>query len=157
MISGIGRACSHLIGGAAMLSLCWIGGTAAAANLSETAPALPLANTPTDAQTMLDAQIAELKVEMAKLVTSARARLDALSPQERLAAPPVIWRVPRALAEFRDCAGCPQMVVIPAGEFTMGSPLSERYRGRKLSTASPSRLPSRSANSKLLLTNGMRA
>src|SRR5690348_3728603 len=28
-----------------------------------------------------------------------------------------------------DCAECPEMVVIPAGEFTMGSPPSEMYRG----------------------------
>ena len=33
---------------------------------------------------------------------------------------------PGALAEFKDCAVCPQMVVIPAGEFTMGSPPSEQ-------------------------------
>ena len=32
----------------------------------------------------------------------------------------------RARTEFKDCAGCPQMVVIPAGEFTMGSPASEQ-------------------------------
>ena len=30
--------------------------------------------------------------------------------------------------QFRDCADCPQMVVIPAGSFTMGSPPNERYR-----------------------------
>ena len=29
---------------------------------------------------------------------------------------------------FRDCAECPEMVVVPAGSFTMGSPKSERYR-----------------------------
>lgn len=28
-----------------------------------------------------------------------------------------------------DCAGCPEMVTIPAGTFTMGSPTSELYRG----------------------------
>jgi formylglycine-generating enzyme required for sulfatase activity len=30
---------------------------------------------------------------------------------------------------FMDCAECPEMVVLPAGEFTMGSPASELYRG----------------------------
>ena len=29
---------------------------------------------------------------------------------------------------FRDCSECPEMVVVPAGSFTMGSPKSERYR-----------------------------
>src|SRR5882672_11533678 len=30
--------------------------------------------------------------------------------------------------EFRDCADCPEMVVVPAGRFAMGSPASERGR-----------------------------
>ena len=34
-----------------------------------------------------------------------------------------------ATASFTDCAECPEMVVIPAGQFTMGSPASEMYRG----------------------------
>ena len=29
---------------------------------------------------------------------------------------------------FRECAGCPEMVVIPAGAFLMGSPQSEPDR-----------------------------
>jgi formylglycine-generating enzyme required for sulfatase activity len=29
---------------------------------------------------------------------------------------------------FRDCPACPEMVVVPAGEFMMGSPQSERGR-----------------------------
>jgi formylglycine-generating enzyme required for sulfatase activity len=29
---------------------------------------------------------------------------------------------------FRECAGCPEMVVVPAGSFTMGSPASEKDR-----------------------------
>ena len=32
---------------------------------------------------------------------------------------------PRAGEMFRDCADCPQMVVIPAGQFLMGSPATE--------------------------------
>jgi formylglycine-generating enzyme required for sulfatase activity len=70
-------------------------------------------------------RIAELKTKTKALVSSALAHFNTLSPEQRLAAPPAVWRVPGALAEFKDCTGCPQMVVIPAGEFTMGSPPSE--------------------------------
>jgi formylglycine-generating enzyme required for sulfatase activity len=73
----------------------------------------------------LEAQIAELKTKTAALVASERARLDGLSAQQRLSAPPAVWRVQGTLTQFRDCTDCPQMVVIPAGEFTMGSPPSE--------------------------------
>jgi formylglycine-generating enzyme required for sulfatase activity len=31
---------------------------------------------------------------------------------------------------FRDCAACPEMILLPAGEFMMGSPESEVGRGR---------------------------
>jgi len=74
----------------------------------------------------LVAEIAELKTKTAALVASALPRLAALSPQQRLVAAPEIWRVQGAVTEFRDCAGCPHMVVIPAGEFTMGSPPAEQ-------------------------------
>ena len=74
----------------------------------------------------LETQIAELRAKTAELVAPARARLDALSPQQRLSAPPAVWRVQGALAQFKDCDDCPQMVVIPAGEFTMGSPPAEQ-------------------------------
>src|SRR5262249_34655709 len=44
---------------------------------------------------------------------------------------------------FRDCADCPEMIVVPAGEFMMGSPPSERGRNpdegpqRKVTLAQP--------------------
>ena len=37
--------------------------------------------------------------------------------------------LPRPGSVFQDCADCPRMVVIPAGEFTMGSPATEAGRG----------------------------
>ena len=38
---------------------------------------------------------------------------------------------PEATAHsFRDCPNCPEMIVVPAGEFLMGSPDSERGRGK---------------------------
>jgi formylglycine-generating enzyme required for sulfatase activity len=80
------------------------------------------------AKPKLGDRIAELKAKTAALVASERARLDQLSPQQRLSAPPAIWRVPRAIGTFKDCERCPEMVVIPAGEFTMGSPDSEPFR-----------------------------
>ena len=41
---------------------------------------------------------------------------------------------------FADCAECPEMVAIPAGEFTMGSRTSESYRGAE--TPHPVTIPS---------------
>jgi formylglycine-generating enzyme required for sulfatase activity len=73
-----------------------------------------------------ESAIADLKAKSQALASAALARLDALSAEQRLAAPPDIWRVPNAITEFRDCGECPPMVVIPAGDFTMGSPPEEQ-------------------------------
>jgi len=78
------------------------------------------------AQPALEAQIADFKAATAALVAAGLPALEALSPQKRLAVPPVVWAAPGALTEFKDCEACPQMVLIPAGEFTMGSPPSEQ-------------------------------
>jgi len=40
--------------------------------------------------------------------------------------------VSAAPSAFKDCANCPEMVVVAAGEFMMGSPADERYRGAEL-------------------------
>jgi hypothetical protein len=34
----------------------------------------------------------------------------------------------QAMDTFKDCPNCPEMVVVPAGQFTMGSPSRERGR-----------------------------
>ena len=41
----------------------------------------------------------------------------------------VIWRMPGAGVGFRDCPTCPELAVLPAGSFLMGSPASELGRG----------------------------
>jgi formylglycine-generating enzyme required for sulfatase activity len=80
---------------------------------------------PVLAPSALEVEIAKLKTETAALVASGRTTLDALTPEQRLVALPAIWRVFRGLTEFRDCDDCPTMVVVPAGEFTMGAPAAE--------------------------------
>jgi formylglycine-generating enzyme required for sulfatase activity len=40
--------------------------------------------------------------------------------------PPTVRAAPAEARVFRDCPNCPEMVVVPAGEFMMGSPESER-------------------------------
>ena len=42
--------------------------------------------------------------------------------------PPIIWRVPGAIDTVWDLPEAPEMVVVPAGEYTMGSPASEPGR-----------------------------
>src|SRR5262249_58969708 len=69
----------------------------------------------------LESAIAALKARTAQAVEAARTKLEALPPEQRLASPPVVWRVPDALAEFRDCGGSPPTGGVPTGEFTMGA------------------------------------
>lgn len=42
--------------------------------------------------------------------------------------PPPLTGAPRAGQVFRDCPACPQMVALPSGSFTMGSPADEAGR-----------------------------
>jgi len=72
----------------------------------------------------VESRIEELKNRTAELIAVGRPALEARSPEERLSLAPVVWRVPDAIVAFKDCADCPGMVVIPAGEFTMGRPHS---------------------------------
>ena len=50
------------------------------------------------------------------------------------------WQ-PRYGAVFRDCPECPEMVVVPAGSFTMGSPASEEGRSNDENFMHPVTIP----------------
>ena len=64
---------------------------------------------------------ARAKAEAERKAREARARAEAeRKARERAAMEPV--------KVFRDCDGCPEMVVLPAGSFMMGSPSSEEGR-----------------------------
>ncbi len=63
------------------------------------------------------------RAEVLKLITGLR---HGQTPQAVDAAPE---KPPRSAGEvFRDCPSCPEMVVLPAGRFTMGSPVRETGR-----------------------------
>ena len=51
---------------------------------------------------------------------------DTRQLQAQLQATEELWKRPRR--KFRDCAECPEMVVVPAGSYLMGSPASEGRR-----------------------------
>lgn len=82
---------------------------------------------------------AELAAQ-AQAMAQAEERAKALSTKAVKEAPRAALR-PGTV--FQDCPDCPRMVVIPAGEFTMGSPASEAGRGvdegpqRQVSIAQP--------------------
>jgi formylglycine-generating enzyme required for sulfatase activity len=75
-----------------------------------------------------DKEIAQLK---AKTATEVKAYLAKATLADNSAdAPPVIWRVKGAISEIIDCKDCPDMVVVPAGAYTMGSPATETGRDK---------------------------
>jgi formylglycine-generating enzyme required for sulfatase activity len=71
----------------------------------------------------------------AELAAQAQAQAMAQAEERARAAATAaaVKEAPRAALKpgtvFQDCAECPRMVVIPAGEFTMGSPAAESGRG----------------------------
>jgi formylglycine-generating enzyme required for sulfatase activity len=71
----------------------------------------------------LELDIAEIKAKTAALVANAGPLASSA-----LDAAPVIWRTSPTPLEIWDGADLPEMVVIPAGEYTMGSPDSAPQR-----------------------------
>jgi formylglycine-generating enzyme required for sulfatase activity len=68
---------------------------------------------------------AELRVEKLKLRTASRIAGRVLG---QISAPPMVHRFIGSLAELWDAPVAPRLTIIPAGEFTMGSPAREPDR-----------------------------
>lgn len=78
-------------------------------------------------------RIREEARRQAELAAQAQAMAQA-EERARVLQAKSVKEVPRAVVQkpgavFQDCPDCPRMVVIPAGEFTMGSPALEAGRG----------------------------
>jgi formylglycine-generating enzyme required for sulfatase activity len=69
-----------------------------------------------------DAEIAQIKAKTAALIAASAPKGDL---QAALDQPPVIWRAAAQPLELWDGADFPQMIVVPAGEYAMGSAASE--------------------------------
>ncbi|HUO21818.1 MAG TPA: SUMF1/EgtB/PvdO family nonheme iron enzyme [Caulobacteraceae bacterium] len=76
-----------------------------------------------------DAEIAKIKAKTQALIKAAKADTALAAPTSDtdplLDPPPVIWRASAAPLELWDGPDYPQMVVVPAGEYTMGSSVTE--------------------------------
>jgi uncharacterized caspase-like protein len=122
-----------------LLEELFLAGRTSAASPQPTAPSQPLA--PTEAAVELafwqsvqsSASAAELEEYLRRYPAGAfaglaRSRIAALRAPVAPTPPPVP-RFPVGVGDrFRDCAECPELVVIPPGRFVMGSPPSEGGR-----------------------------
>jgi formylglycine-generating enzyme required for sulfatase activity len=68
-----------------------------------------------------DAEIAKVQTQTATLVAAA-------APLGGIDQPPAVWRTSRTPLTLWDGPGFPEMTVVPAGEYTLGSPDSEPKR-----------------------------
>ena len=87
-----------------------------------------------DRSQVLALRIEEEARRMAELAAKKQAEAMAQAEERaRAQAAANVKEAPRAVQRpgsvFQDCADCPRMVVIPAGQFTMGSPAAEAGRG----------------------------
>ena len=100
--------------------------TKAAADIAEKAAAAKVAADKIVADRVLAEKAAEEKAAAVKAASDkAKANTDKLALDKVVSDKPV---APAAGQTIKDCADCPEMVVIPAGSFRMGSPDSERER-----------------------------
>ena len=70
----------------------------------------------------------ERLTEAAEFVNKARDRSHDLAKIQAVKEEEEDWDLKSAGRRFQDCTVCPQMVVLPAGDFIMGSPKNEKGR-----------------------------
>jgi formylglycine-generating enzyme required for sulfatase activity len=79
-----------------------------------------------------DAEIAGIKAQTAAMIAAnmpPQSATDSSTTDDTIVNnAPLIWRVSNAATELWDGADLPKMIVVPAGEYTMGSPASEANR-----------------------------
>jgi formylglycine-generating enzyme required for sulfatase activity len=109
---------------------------AVAAAAPEAPPAAPSDEAAKQAAAERTRALAQKIKEEARRQAELAAQAQAMAQAEeraRAVAAKSVQEAPRAAQRpgsvFQDCPDCPRMVVIPAGEFTMGSPASEAGRG----------------------------
>jgi formylglycine-generating enzyme required for sulfatase activity len=71
----------------------------------------------------IEAELGHVKAKTAELMRTEQ-ETDLAEPS-RLLLPTTVWGVAGSLVQFADCFECPIMRVVPAGEFTMGDPVSD--------------------------------
>lgn len=96
------------------------------ADLKQKAAAADAAAKKSDAEAVIKAADAERQRQALLKLEQDEKRQKALEAAG--IAKPSKSSVPSPGAVFRDCADCPEMVVVPAGRFMMGSPTSEEGR-----------------------------
>lgn len=75
-----------------------------------------------------DAEIAQIKAKTAALISAYSQPPTSPGSDLALDRAPVIWRVSGVPLELWDGAAYPEMIVVPAGEYTMGSAVTEANR-----------------------------
>jgi uncharacterized caspase-like protein len=69
---------------------------------------------------LLQQEAERLRAEVKRRAEEAKRKAEAARPD------PALSVTPGSGQSFRDCPECPEMVVVPAGSFVMGSPASEK-------------------------------
>ena len=82
----------------------------------------------TPAADCIAARIDELRKQQVAVAAPPPAAKPAAPPQAKPALDVTPLPTPPPGTAFRDCPTCPEMVVVPAGSFTMGSPAGEEGR-----------------------------